>query len=533
MSSCLVIIDLENGFINANEQTKKLPERIVDYVQNGKNYYDHVVSIRFINSPYSPLATVVGYTQCISTDEQKLYPETKHMSEQVFNKYGYSCWTDEFDDFVKAKDIDTIYFCGCDTDACVLFSAVGAFERNIKTYVYENLCASSLGPVAHSAGLLEIENLCGKQTLIHADFEPSVDDIYDDIADSGKAAMESVKSFIRNQSAEDKKEPDTDDSSDNTFKPIQQIHISNEQHESDANGSDYEDYLASRSHPMNTNIFDDVKEDKKPAFKPEQTAEHADTAEDSHSDNKEYDFSNSRPNPYRQAYEDVVNKHRNMHSENAENDSDELDDEDIFERMPWLKSLKDEEGRRAVLDDLKLSDEDKQKIDELKQQLGSGVIGSILEDFSNAAEQAVKQVQQQAEQQQAQQNAEQHTEQHAKQHAEQPVQHAEEEHDEVPYDIRYAHKQQDTHSDAYGRTYSNRAYGHAYGTAYGNGDARSTHSGAYSSSYRNSYRTDSSSTAQAHGSTAGKNYKKNDRQNNKRDDENGGYHGGSYKIIIH
>ena len=161
MSDCLIIVDVQNGFLN--EKTKYIPEKINDLLAT--RHFAHVVATRYRNYPNSSLIRFMDW-DCLLTDEEQAIPdEIARKVEHVFDKNCYTCFTDEFCDFVKSNDIDELYIVGIETECCVLISAIDAFQRNIRPIVLANYCASTGGDECHRAGLLVLERTIGKEQI--------------------------------------------------------------------------------------------------------------------------------------------------------------------------------------------------------------------------------------------------------------------------------------------------------------------------------------------------------------------------------
>jgi nicotinamidase-related amidase len=161
MNNCLVIIDVQNGFLYRN--TKHAVGRIQKLV-NGKKF-DYIVATRFVNHDGSPHDKLIGWRKMLGKKSQALSPEIAELAEKVFDKDTYSCFTPEFCDFVKKAKIGTLYFAGLDTDCCVLKSAADAFERGIKPIVVKKCCASHGGKLSHWAGLKVLSRLTGQDII--------------------------------------------------------------------------------------------------------------------------------------------------------------------------------------------------------------------------------------------------------------------------------------------------------------------------------------------------------------------------------
>ena len=173
MNTLLVIVDLQKGFLN--ETTKHIVDKIKELVKTKK--FNHIVASQFINVKNSPFQRLMSWFDLQKAEEIALDPLVLDVAEKIFQKDIYSCWTCEFEKYVKENEIDEIYFCGVDTDACVLKSAVDTFERNIDVKVIVNCCASTGGIDSHRAGLLVLGRLIGKKNILEKRRERGKDEL--------------------------------------------------------------------------------------------------------------------------------------------------------------------------------------------------------------------------------------------------------------------------------------------------------------------------------------------------------------------
>jgi nicotinamidase-related amidase len=63
------------------------------------------------------------------------------------------------------REIDTVVLCGVDTDACVMATALDAFDHGLRPLVLSDLCASSGGDSYHQAALMLLERNIGRRQL--------------------------------------------------------------------------------------------------------------------------------------------------------------------------------------------------------------------------------------------------------------------------------------------------------------------------------------------------------------------------------
>jgi len=164
--TALVVVDMQRGF--ANEHTAHLPDRIADLVNTMA--FGHVVFTQFFNGPKSPHRTQMNWHKMRGAPETDLVEPIRELANPVFAKGGYSCFTPEMFRWLgRNEDIDTLCFCGNDTDICILKSAVDAFELNFRPIVLTDCTASHGGKQAHAAGMYVLSRMIGKARLRASD----------------------------------------------------------------------------------------------------------------------------------------------------------------------------------------------------------------------------------------------------------------------------------------------------------------------------------------------------------------------------
>ena len=97
MSNCLVIIDVQKGFMS-NDETLKIPFKIKTLVS--KRSFDHIVCTQFYNEIGSPYDKLMGWLKLTDDISQEIPPEILEISERVFKKPIYSCFTEEFENYI-------------------------------------------------------------------------------------------------------------------------------------------------------------------------------------------------------------------------------------------------------------------------------------------------------------------------------------------------------------------------------------------------------------------------------------------------
>lgn len=162
MISCLVIIDVQNGFLT--NETNNVPDRIKELLSREK--FDHIVATKYMNHEGSPCYKQLNWTSLMTKESQALDKYVESISERVFEKDTYSCFTDEFKEYLKKENITDLHFVGIDTDCCVLGSLYDAFDAGYNYKVYLDCCASCGGKKQHDSAVVVMERVFGKQHLI-------------------------------------------------------------------------------------------------------------------------------------------------------------------------------------------------------------------------------------------------------------------------------------------------------------------------------------------------------------------------------
>ena len=78
--------------------------------------------------------------------------------------YNYA--KDNFEKYIKENNIEEIYVCGLDTDACVLKTSIDLFENNYDVKVIKDLCMSHSGIEMHNIAINILNKMIGKDNVI-------------------------------------------------------------------------------------------------------------------------------------------------------------------------------------------------------------------------------------------------------------------------------------------------------------------------------------------------------------------------------
>ena len=155
----LLIIDMQKAFMN--RKTTKLVKKIEKLIND--KVYDKVAFTKFVNSLDSNFVRDLNYYKCIK-DDNKLAISTKE--NKVFIKKTYSAFNDDLKKYLTENNINKIYLCGLETDACVLKTALDLFENEYDFYVLKDFCGCTNGKRAHLNAIKILQKNIGKKRVI-------------------------------------------------------------------------------------------------------------------------------------------------------------------------------------------------------------------------------------------------------------------------------------------------------------------------------------------------------------------------------
>ncbi len=123
----LIVIDVQEEFADL-----KIVEKIKTILKN----YDKVVFGQFVNHGDSPFVKKLNYLDAF---DSKLI-DLGANADLVIKRCQYSMVTEELLKFIADNQIDEIYLCGFETDACVYKTALDLFEKGYNVYVLKDYC---------------------------------------------------------------------------------------------------------------------------------------------------------------------------------------------------------------------------------------------------------------------------------------------------------------------------------------------------------------------------------------------------------
>lgn len=131
----ILVIDMQKGFINKNNE--HLVNDINKFLK--QKSFDKVIFTKYKNKENSPFVKFLNWNALTDEESQRFVVDGE---AGMIEKYSYGLPFEEICKF-KEKDIEEIYLCGTDLDACVLNIAFNLFDNNIKPIFIKELCATS------------------------------------------------------------------------------------------------------------------------------------------------------------------------------------------------------------------------------------------------------------------------------------------------------------------------------------------------------------------------------------------------------
>ncbi len=162
-NSCLIIIDVQNGFISP--KTDHILPRIQSLLE--EENFDHVVFTRFVNTEDSPFVRFLNWNKVSKGEEIEISSLLKPFAKTVYDKSTYTALTETLSQFIVRHSIETAFICGIDTDCCVLATAIDLFEFGIRPCVLTYYSASNGGSHSQKAAIAVLNRLIGSHNTVN------------------------------------------------------------------------------------------------------------------------------------------------------------------------------------------------------------------------------------------------------------------------------------------------------------------------------------------------------------------------------
>lgn len=150
MKKCLVIVDMQNAFMN--QYTEHLPHKTAKFIE--RSSFDSIIATRYCNTPETACYKLGNWKECMSgTSGAEIVSVIKPFAQRIFDKTTYSGFTNEFRKYIQSEGFDKLFFCGVNTDCCVLATVLACYDAVQDCVVISDLCASTLGEEKHDHAL--------------------------------------------------------------------------------------------------------------------------------------------------------------------------------------------------------------------------------------------------------------------------------------------------------------------------------------------------------------------------------------------
>ncbi|MBQ9407018.1 MAG: isochorismatase family protein [Desulfovibrio sp.] len=165
----LVIIDPQHGFFD-HAMPENLASRLGQLLS--KKIFHAVVATQFINTPNDAFQQFTGWDG-LHGAERNICKEIQPWLNAIIPKSGFNGAITPVMQVLRTLNGEcppqAVFLAGTDTEACIMASAMGFFEKGIRPLVLADYCASSGGLSVHQAGLLCLERAIGKMNIVHGD----------------------------------------------------------------------------------------------------------------------------------------------------------------------------------------------------------------------------------------------------------------------------------------------------------------------------------------------------------------------------
>ncbi|MFI5783774.1 isochorismatase family cysteine hydrolase [Nocardia sp. NPDC051570] len=173
--AALLVVDVQNGFVNAG--SAPVVPVVVDLTERWAASGRPIILTRYLNYTGSPYERLIGWRALYDSPDtdlvDELLPYTEHPNASVLDKTVYTALTHEGVELLRELNVTDLVICGIATDACVLKTALDAFEMDFTPWVIRDAVASNAtrhpAREIHESALLLISRLVGAGQVIDAD----------------------------------------------------------------------------------------------------------------------------------------------------------------------------------------------------------------------------------------------------------------------------------------------------------------------------------------------------------------------------
>ena len=185
--TALLVVDAQNGFVN--EHSQHVIPTIVGLTEQWSATGRPTVFTRYWNYEGSPYENLIGWRALYGPPDtdivDELIPFTTQPDARLLDKTTYTALTAEGLALLTELGVTQLIICGIATDACVLKTALDAFEQGYVPWIVQDAVASNAtrhsAQEIHDSALLHISRLVGAGQVLTAS------DIYDAIESTSVA----------------------------------------------------------------------------------------------------------------------------------------------------------------------------------------------------------------------------------------------------------------------------------------------------------------------------------------------------------
>lgn len=168
MRSALIIIDMQEGFINSN--TKELIEKISRFIDKNKKGFETIIETQYVNHMYSPCHVFNGWNECMEySTSVDIVPQLVSKADFIYKKDTYSCWHGQLRTRIKSLKVNKVYLCGVNIEHCILHSTLDIYNELQDCAVIRDLCGSTTGINSYNAAIQVLEECITKQRVVTAE----------------------------------------------------------------------------------------------------------------------------------------------------------------------------------------------------------------------------------------------------------------------------------------------------------------------------------------------------------------------------
>ncbi|MGV9408324.1 cysteine hydrolase family protein [Nocardia sp. NPDC003693] len=172
--SALLVVDVQKGFVNAH--SAHVIPTILNLATRWAGTGRPTIFTRYWNFPGSPYETLIGWHALYEAPDTDLVdvlePLAARAGAHTLDKTTYTALTPKGLELLHDLDVTDLIICGIATDACVLKTALDAFEQGFVPWVVRDAVASNAtrhpAQEIHDSALLHISRLVGARQLIEA-----------------------------------------------------------------------------------------------------------------------------------------------------------------------------------------------------------------------------------------------------------------------------------------------------------------------------------------------------------------------------